>query len=606
MTAALQASDGRQAAARKPGPVARASRQAAQRAGRVAAPYAAGLAAAGTGALAMHSAWPALVVSGAVGWHALLQLHEGYGWHRSGGRAARRRRRRYQGTASAREIQAKLSLSAARRRAEITRPSIGSTRGLVPAQAGVLIGKGGRPARALMGTHEDFYLVFAGPRKGKTGWMSGTLADAPGFALTTSTRVDVWAHTSVTRERRGPVCTLNPGGDGGVPTTLAWDLLDGCAWPAMAIERAGYLMDAAPHDASGRDAWWDHQGAQLLRLLLHAGALAGADARDVAAWARDPASSEPVSVLDGTRGAAPGWGDELAALADQAAGDGEFLRNVSRSALVALSWLSDPAMAAVACPRAGESLDAVQLLAEGGTVYVIGANQPHNPLRAYFACLTAHFFGTCKRVASVSPGLRLDPPAMFVIDEPAITCPVPLDAWSAEAGGHGITLVTGVQSPAQLARQWGPDGAKIIRDNASVRLMFGGHTDADELEAFSAVCGDADTWEHVRGPGGRTRQPGTRRLFPPERLRTLGEGQAVLLHRSARPVLATIPRVWERAGYEKAELPGLAAIDIPEQPAIMAAGEPDEIPGTAIPAVTGSQDEEETPEWQNAPARTRG
>ena len=78
--------------------------------------------------------------------------------------------------------------------------------------------------------------------------------DAPGALLTTSTRVDVYAHTVVPRSAKGPVYTLNPGGDGGIPTTLSWSPLEDCHTAAGAIERAGYLMAAAPKDSGGKDA----------------------------------------------------------------------------------------------------------------------------------------------------------------------------------------------------------------------------------------------------------------------------------------------------------------------------------------------------------------
>ena len=98
-----------------------------------------------------------------------------------------------------------------------------------------------------------------------------------------------------------------------------------------------------------------------------------------------------------------------------------------------------------------EGLDAWDFIQAGGTVYLIGTDRPHSALGPYFACLTAHLFDTAKEIAAASPGGRCDPPLTLVIDEPAITCPVPLDRWSAEAGGHGVTLITGFQSRSQMA-----------------------------------------------------------------------------------------------------------------------------------------------------------
>ena len=479
--------------------------------------------------LALRSAAIIALVTVAALTVAFFVLRARWRWHRTGGKTAMRRRRKFQGHATGRELRRNLPC------------------------AGVLLGDARRHG-PLYGGYEDFFAVFGPQRSGKSAWLAGALADAPGAALSTSTRVDMWVNTSVQRARLGPVLVLNPALDGGIPSTFAWNPLEGCETAAGAIARAGYLMDAAPRDTSGRDAWWDAQGAILLRLMMHAGALVGASMMDVGRWVRDPLSAEPGAILAAHPLAAPGWEDELAAITGHAA-DEEYMRNVARGAVTALSWLSDPAMAATACPRdSWEGFSARQFIAEGGTVYLIGTDRPHNSLAPYFAVLTAHLFDTAKQIAAESPGCRCDPPLSLVIDEPAVTCPVPLDRWSAEAGGHGVTVVTGFQSRSQLAARWGPDGARTIWNNATVKLIYGGFTDHEDLEAFSGVCGDRDTWHHVRHPdGSKTRQPDRERLYPPERIRLLPPWHALVLHRNTRPVEVTVTPVWDRPGYEPAE-----------------------------------------------------
>lgn len=591
---------------------AAAARQRARRAAVTAGGYAGAVGAAGMiqaahGTPLLPAGPYALMTASAIGALKARDGYEALRERRAGGKAAARRRRKYQGTASAREVHGKLSVTAARRRAKVTRPSLnGETRRLPAAGAGVVIGRAGRPRRTVMGTAEDFYLIFAPPRSGKTGLMSGMIADAPGAVLATSTRTDVYAHTALTRARKGPVYVLNPGGDGGIPTNLAWSPLDGCEHPAAAIERAGYLMNAAPKDQGGKDAWWDGRGHVLLRLMLHAAALGGCTMADAAAWVRDPLAPLPHAILGGHRSAAPGWARELAAMTEAG---GDMLNGIIASADAALSWMADPALAAIACPPPGTGFSALDFLGGQGTIYMIGTDRPHSSFAPYFACLAAHLFDTGKRLASVSPGGRLDPPVSLVIDEPAITCPVPLDRWAAEAGGHGFTVITGVQSPAQLAR-WGGQGARTIRDCATIQLVFGGRTDQAELEALSALCGERDTWEHAGAPGGRTRQPGRERLFPPERIRTLDAMQAVLLHRNARPLLARITPVWDRPGYERAApgtLAGAAPRSRAQVPALEAAPDHGVLPSAVPPrrpAIEVTADGtpcqiEENQEWQS-------
>ena len=471
---------------------------------------------------------------------------------RSGGRRAARQRRKFQGTATASEIRRSLSLSAARKQARVTRPSLARARGLAAADVGVRIGTAGRSRRTVMASHEDMILLYGGPRTGKTGAECAWLADAPGAAISTTTRVDTFAHTALPRAARGPLWVLNPDGDGDLPTNFMLSPLTGCHIPQIAIESAGYLQHAAPSDSGGKDAHWDQRGAELLRLAMHAAALAGATMREVCAWVRDPSSPDFTDALC-SPAAAEGWAAKLDGLRRIAP---ETLDGVTGAAESTVSWMDDPFMAMVACPGPGDAeFDAVEFICSSATLYLIAADKPHGSVAPYCAWMTAHIWNTAKRLASRCPGSRLDPPLTMVLDEPAITCPVPIDKWSAEAGGHGITIITGVQSPAQLSARWGENGARTIRDNATVQLILRGKSDPGELEKLSALCGERDTWHHVTGPdGSKTRQPAKERLFPPERIRTLKPWQAILLHRSTRPLVTTLTPVWERPGYERAPL----------------------------------------------------
>lgn len=112
----------------------------AEKAFHVAWPYA-GTALAGVfiGAVTGRS-WPALLTLGAVLGIAVMKLHEAWGWHRKGGKAAARARRKYQGHASRREVAVKLSARTIRKRAHITRPGTDNPRQLPADELGVLIG----------------------------------------------------------------------------------------------------------------------------------------------------------------------------------------------------------------------------------------------------------------------------------------------------------------------------------------------------------------------------------------------------------------------------------------------------------------------------------
>ena len=93
----------------------------------------------------------------------------------------------------------------------------------------------------------------------------------------------------------------------------------------------------------------------------------------------------------------PGWADDLAQILLSA--DGSDAENSIRStALSALDWLADPAMKAIACASPDRWFDAEEFIEDGtGTLYVIGDDNPHNPLTPYLSCLNGHLFETAIR-----------------------------------------------------------------------------------------------------------------------------------------------------------------------------------------------------------------
>ena len=532
------------AAPKPPGRMQRAAQRKGNAAAKASAPYVVTygslLAAAGVADIAGHvpamAPLPVAIAAAAVT-HAGVKLWENHGWHRSGGKAAMRKRRKYQGTATRGELRRNLSPEAAVRRAG----------------APVLIGRA--KGQDVAGSAEDSYLVIAPPRSMKTGLTSCWAADAPGALLAYSSRCDQYRHTAVPRSRLGDVLVLNADGDGGIPSSFAWSPVAGCRDPQTAIRRAGDLMAASPRDTSGKDSWHEDRGARLIRYMLHAAAVDGASMHEVAAWVHDPLSAEPMSIL-GSRSAWPGWDGKLATLLEGGR-DGDALSALIGSASAALGWMDDPLMAAAACPRDGEGVDLREFIAgAAGSIYMIGADRPHGSLAPYFAAFGAEAFEAAKSVAEDQGG-RLESPFTILADEAAVICPLPFHKMTAVAGGYRIIVVACVQADSQLVSRWGEHDARTMRTNFTVKVIGGGFNDPAELEALSLMCGDRDTWDHAKNAdGSKTRTPRQERLFPPERIRLLRDWHALVLHRNTRPVETVITPVWDLPGYQKAGLPG--------------------------------------------------
>jgi type IV secretion system protein VirD4 len=552
--------------------IERAARERAARSARTAAPYGAGYG--GLAVLGAALGDPAVTwaAAGGVAVHATIRLHEAYGWHRAGGKAALRQRRRHQGMASRREIARNLSPAAARRKTRQLFPD------LDPAHAPVVIGTA-RRGRVVAASRADSYLLLAPPQTMKTALLACWAADAPGTLLATSSRADLYRHSAVPRAERGDVWVLNADGAQGIPANLTWSPVDGCRNPQTAIRRAGDLMAAAPRDAAGKDNWHEDRGARLLTCMLHAAAAGGASMHEVAAWCADPLSADPSSILRSGQA-------EYTIAADYASltGQGEeYLDGVVSSAAAALGWMRDPVLAATATPAAGQGLDIAALIASGsGSIYLIGEARPYGSLAPIFAAIAAEAFHAARTLAENSGG-RLHVPFTMVLDEVATICPVPLPHWTSVAAGYGITIAAGLQSRSQLPARWGEHDARTTWNNTTTKIISGGFTDAADLEDLSTALGEVDTWvPAARGTLGapQQKQPAKERLFSATRLRMLPAWNAVVVHRGVRPVQVTVTPAWDRRGYVPAA-PSPPAPTAPGRPALGAARR------TAIPMPAG-------------------
>ena len=118
----------------------------------------------------------------------------------------------------------------------------------------------------------------------------------------------------------------------------------------------------------------------------------------------------------------------------------------------------------------------------------------------------------------------------------------------AEGGGTGITTMPVLQSLSQARDKWGDHAAGAIWDASIVKVLLGGTSSARDLQDLSALIGERD--EHtdtisVGDYGSRSLQRSTRRVpvMPPETIRTLPFGTALVLLRSAPPLVTDL-RPW--------------------------------------------------------------
>jgi type IV secretion system protein VirD4 len=455
-----------------------------------------------------------------------------------------RRSRRNDGVASAWTVLRVSSALAVRRRAAVLRPSYRqvsrwqrwrvSTREFATALARVGM-------LWIWSPVEDVTVRIGGPRTGKTGEMASRIVEAPGAVIATSTRTDLVDITGPIRSRRGPIFLSNPNGLGGLHSTIAFDPLSGCDDPRTAVARAADLISGVTSPGRGDMEFWAGQARRVLAALLHAAALDGnATMREVLSWIADPDGSASSIQRALRRSAEPA----LELDAKQFLGTNERTRSsICSTIMPALGWLSDATVAAAAT---GGGFDVEQLLETRGTVYMLGADD--GQVAPLVTALTGHIARQARALAGLAVDGRLDPPLTLALDEAALICPIPLDNWTADMGGRGVTIHIAAQSRAQLRQRWGDNGAAAILNNAATLMIYGGTRDPDDLAAYSSLTGeryeDTPTWDK----DGDLHSTGSHRVpvLSPAQIAQLPAGRVILIRRGMPPAIGRVQMAWTR------------------------------------------------------------
>lgn len=453
---------------------------------------------------------------------------------------------RGEGFASRAEIERSAGSRALLRRSRTLRPSLRHPR---PADLGYFLGTSRRvPCWASV---EDSMLLLGPPRSGKgQNIVIPAILDAPGAVVTTSTRPDNLAVTLAARAARGPVAVFDPQRlaihRAGAPT-LRWSVVRGCENPQTAMIRAEALVSEPGKSGVENANFWRQQALSAAQCMLHAAALDDRSASDLYRWSHSaPGAKEAVSILGSHPAATPGWERALDAIiaSDQRTRDSVW-------AMVANTFapLADPSVLASVSPDAGHEFDPVAFLAMRGTLFLLGTSTGASATASLVAALIEDVVDAARRLASTSPGQRLDPPLALVLDE-AANYPLPsLPSLMSEGGGSGITTIAVLQSLSQARDRWGREAAGAIWDSAIVKIVLGGSGNADDLADISRLIGEKQTteWSQTlqQGQIGGSASSSTRwrPILEPSEIRRLPIGHGLLILRSAQPIMMKL-RPW--------------------------------------------------------------
>ncbi|KPI12110.1 hypothetical protein OK074_2731 [Actinobacteria bacterium OK074] len=427
-------------------------------------------------------------------------------------------------------------------RARDLRPTLKGREELHPDETGNLLGELEPNGPELRSSYEDVELDLMAPRAGKsTGIAIPRVLRAQGPVLLTSNKSDVYAVTRAARAETGTVWTFDPQGIAHTPREMWWNMLGECTTIEGARRLAGHFVASVNDDSSQKD-FWIAAAQNTLTALFLAAARSEVQVTELLAWLADPADRTPVDLLRDAR---------LPAMADQLQGTVrgavETRDGIYETARQTVSCLLDPEILAWVTPdpdvpefRPADHVlgkDTLYLLSKdgGGSAAGVIAGIADATMRAGV-------------VAAERMGGRLDPPMTAVLDEAANVCRISdLPDLYSHFGSRGINVVTLLQSYRQGARVWGEAGMDALWSAATVKLLGAGLDDADFVQKISTLVGQHD----VRTPSISRSKDGTSRSYsyrqeavlPPDRIRALPKGTALLLATGVRPALIRL-RPW--------------------------------------------------------------
>lgn len=456
-----------------------------------------------------------------------------------GGFSSRGDLSRLEGTARRRDADRAAGGSALRDKGSTLRPSLDS-----PALTDLGQRLGQSSGVVCWSSVEDSVVVLGPPRAGKgLHLVIPMILDAPGPVVTTSTRPDNLTATLRARMRLGPVAVFDPQNLApGIPSLTRWSPIRGCEDAQTALVRAKALTAGAANGTTDAN-FWQASAEQAVRCLLHAGALGDRGAADLYRWSLSAAQAREAVMILGTHpAAAAAWHQALDSIVSA-----EQRQRDSVWAMVGITFacLADPNVLRAVSPAPGEQFDPSAFLGGRGTVYLLGTSTGAAATSRLVSAFVEDVVEAARRVAARSAGARLDPPLSVVLDE-AANYPLPsLPSLMSEGGGTGITPIVVLQSQAQARAVFGEHQAGAIWDSAIVKVILGGGSNARDLEDLSKVIGTRRDQQdsHSYGPDGRRSTSTTPREVPilgPARLRTLPFGTAMLLLRSAPPIVLTL------------------------------------------------------------------
>lgn len=444
------------------------------------------------------------------------------------------------GLADESEVRAAAGKKQLRAQASTIRPSVKKPK---PRDLGFLLGES--CGVDCYSSYELSIGIVGPPRSGKgLNLVTPFILDAPGAVVTTSTKTDNLVVTMMARAKRGRITIVSPEGlANGVTSELRWSPSRGCEDPTTAMRRAKSLCAGVTQGTTDSGLWLI-ETEMVVQNLLHAAALEGRTASDLHAWSSSaPNSREVVRILAESLGAATGWYRDL----DGKVTSEERHREILWSFVsTVFAPLADPKVVAQLTPEPGKDFDPLEFLTNNGTLYLLGTASGGMVMENFISALIQDIVDVAYHEASKSSNGRLDPPCSLILDEASNYPLKSLGGLMSTGGGNGIATVAVVQSLAQLRAQFGVETAQAIWDSTNLKIYLPGSSAVSDLRDVQQLIGDRDsvtetsTTNHDGGGRSVSKSVRQRPILDPAMIRSIPMGYALLLMRSAKPIMLTL------------------------------------------------------------------
>ncbi|MDS0140553.1 MULTISPECIES: type IV secretory system conjugative DNA transfer family protein [unclassified Amycolatopsis] len=393
---------------------------------------------------------------------------------------------------------------------------------------------------------EDVEVAWMAPRSGKTTARAvPRVLSAPGAVVATANRPDLYNCTSRYRARLGRVWRFDPQQITLAPQEFWWNPLRLVRDDETARQLAAQFVQAIV--PNGGDRFWADSAADLLSALFLAASVSGSSLREVWRWLNASTDDRPVQLLDDH-----GFGSVAESLKNMIFLHPETRDSVYQTARTGASCLRNPRVLQWVTPQPGRpEFSMLDFVRSSDTMYLMSKDTAGAaaPLLAGFL---DQWFDLCQ-IESERHGGRLPVPVSAVLDEVGNICPWDrLAKVVSYSGGLGVSISAILQSWAQGVKVWGENGMEMLFGATTVTVFGAGLNDERLLRRISQAVGRADVIQHstTHSSGGRSDTTSTdhREILPPDSVRALPKGTALVLTTGRRPVLVRLVP-WYEASY---------------------------------------------------------